>query len=94
MVFKVCFTEVVDNDCKELNIDLDKNDTIITDENNAVVGVISDFTSLYNDLYYSEENSYYIDFHFVNDYLNIDIELTDSQVVEVLNCLGIYDVRL
>lgn len=95
MVFKVCFTEVANKDnCKELNIDLDKNDTIIKDENNIVVGTISDFINLYNDFYYSEENSYYIDFHFVSIYHNIDIELSDSQVEDVLNSLGLYDVRL
>lgn len=95
MIFKANFTEYFDESKdKALNIDLDSDNKVVTDENSVVVGNISDFTRLYEELYFDEENSYTIEFFLVSTDFNIDIELTDKQVVEILDGLNIHGVSL
>ena len=95
MIFKANFTEYFDESKdRALNIDLDSDNKVVTDENSVVVGNISDFTRLYEELYFDEENSYTIKFFLVSEYYNIDIELSDKQVVEILDGLNIHGVSL
>lgn len=95
MIFKVSFSQYFDNVEKELNIDLnsDLGNKVITDENNVVVGGISDFAELYNELMYDEKTCYGIEFYLVSKYYNIDFELSDKQVYEILDGLNINGVR-
>ena len=95
MIFKTNFTEYFDESKdRALNIDLDSDNKVVTDENSVVVGNISDFTRLYEELYFDEENSYIIEFFLVSNDYNIDIELSDKQVVEILDGLNIHGVSL
>lgn len=95
MIFKANFTEYFDESKdRALNIDLDSDNKVIKDENSVVVGNISDFTRLYEELYFDEENSYTIEFFLVSEYYNIDIELSDKQVYEILDGLNINGIRL
>lgn len=95
MIFKANFEEYFDeNKDRALNIDLDSDNKVVVNENSVVVGNISDFEELYNELYFDEENSYTIDFFLVNEYYNIDIKLSDKQVREILEGLNIHGVRL
>lgn len=95
MIFKANFTEYYDgNKDRALNIDLDSDNKVVKDENSVVVGNISDFEALYNELYFDEENSYTIEFFLVSSDYNIDIELSDKQVVEILDGLNIHGVSL
>lgn len=95
MIFKVNFEEYFDESKdRALNIDLDSDNKIVKDENGVVVGNISDFARLYEELYFDEENSYTIKFFLVSNYYNIDIELSDKQVVEILDGLNIHSVSL
>lgn len=95
MIFKANFTEYFDESKdRALNIDLDSDNKVIKDENSVVVGNISDFTRLYEELYFDEENSYTIEFFLVSNDCNIDIELSDKQVYEILDGLNINGIRL
>lgn len=95
MIFKANFESCFDeNKDRALNIDLDSDNKVVVNENSVVVGNISDFTRLYEELYFDEENSYIIEFFLVNEYYNIYFELTDKQVVEILDGLNIHGVRL
>lgn len=95
MIFKANFTEYFDESKdRALNIDLDSDNKVVKDENSVVVGNVSDFTRLYEELYFDEENSYTIKFFLVSKYYNIDIELSDKQVVEILDGLNIHGVSL
>lgn len=95
MIFKANFTEYFDESKdRALNIDLDSDNKVIKDENSVVVGNISDFTRLYEELYFDEENSYTIEFFLVSNDYNIDIELSDKQVYEILDGLNIHGIRL
>lgn len=93
MVFKVCFSQYFDRTEKELNIDLDSDNKVVTDKNSVVIGNISDFEELYNELMYDEKTCYCIEFFLVSEYYNIDIELSDKQVYEILDSLNIHNVR-
>lgn len=93
MIFKVSFSQYFDKVEKELNIDLDSDNKVVTNENNAVVGNISDFSELYNELMYDEKTCYCIEFFLVSEYYNIDFELSDKQVYEILDGLNINGVR-
>lgn len=96
MIFKTVFTKVIKSLVngeeieirKELNINLSNG--IIHNENKVVVGDTTDFSRLYNDLYDCD----YIEFYLVNNYYNIKIELSDKQVIEILDGLNIQDIRL
>lgn len=93
MIFKVCFSHYFDMAEKELNIDLDSDKKVVTDENNVVVGNISDFSELYNELMYDEKTCYCIEFFLLSEYYIIDFKLSDEQVYEILDGLNITDVR-
>ena len=93
MVFKVCFSQYLDNDVKELNIDLENSNPNVVDENDNIVGTVKNFAEFYNELMYDEKTCYGIEFFLVSKYYNINFELSDKQVYEILDGLNINGVR-
>lgn len=96
MLIKTVFTKVIKSlvDGEEIEIrkelNINPSNGIIHNENKIVVGDITDYTRLYNELYDCD----YIEFYLVNHYYNINIELTDKQVVELFDSLNIHGVSL